>query len=53
MASLELANELADAKLEQKEDLVTPWVSNNQNSFRHQKKIPNIYIDFCDPELVL
>ena len=40
MASAELANELADAKLGEKEDLVTPWVRIDQNSFRHQKKYP-------------
>jgi hypothetical protein len=36
MASEEIAKELAEAKLEATEDVVTPWVSETRNSFRHQ-----------------
>jgi hypothetical protein len=36
MASEEIAKELADTQLEAGEDVVTPWVSENQKLFRHQ-----------------
>lgn len=50
MASEEIAKELAGAKLEAAEDVVTPWVSKISSSKEKSSEICNIYIDFYDPE---